>query len=297
VRQAYTKPCTELTKAQNAGVRMNQNLIWTKSKARLNRLHQDNNTKYNWLFLPGGPGLGSESLHNLTEILSLPGNIWFLDLPGDGSNNTEDDEKSFSNWSNALIEATNELDNVILVAHSSGGMFALATPELENNLLGLVLMDSAPNTSWYNSFMEYVKNHPLAEAEKLQKIYENKPSNDSLRELTIACAPYFSLPTSLDTIIEMFASLPFNYKSHLWAENNFDRTYQVKWIPKKIPTLIFSGDQDHLTPLTLFSQAEQFQRQNICIREIKNASHFPWIDNPEQVKQEFIEYCQRLEKS
>lgn len=275
---------------------MNQNPIWTKSKARLNRLHRDNNTKYNWLFLPGGPGLGSESLHNLTEILSLPGTIWYLDLPGDGSNNTEDDEKSFSNWSNALIEATDELDNVILVAHSSGGMFALATPELENNLLGLVLMDSAPNASWQSFFMEHVKNHPLAEAEKLQKIYEKNPSNELLRELTIACAPYFSISTSLDKIIEMLAALPFNYKSHLWAENNFDRTYQAKWIPEKIPTLIFSGDQDHLTPLILFLQAPQFQRKNICIREIKNASHFPWIDNPEQVKQVFVEYCQRLER-
>jgi hypothetical protein len=101
-------------------------------------------------------------------------------------------------------------------------MFALASPELENKLLGLVLMDSAPNASWQSFFMEYGKNHPLAEAEKLQKIYEKNPSNDLLRELTIACAPYFSLSTSLDKIIEILASLPFNYKSHLWAENNSD---------------------------------------------------------------------------
>jgi pimeloyl-ACP methyl ester carboxylesterase len=115
---------------------MNQNPIWTKSNARLNRLRRDNHTKYNWLFLPGGPGLGSESLHNLTEMLSLPGTIWYLDLPGDGSNITEDDENSFSNWSNALIEATNELDNVILVAHSSGGILLLQHQNLKTILWG-----------------------------------------------------------------------------------------------------------------------------------------------------------------
>lgn len=274
---------------------MKKNTFWTKSKARLNRLRQDSNTKYNWLFLPGGPGLGSESLHNLTDILSLPGTIWYLDLPGDGSNITKDNDQSFSNWSKGLIEATKALDNVILVAHSSGGMFALSTPGLENNLLGFVLMDSAPNADWQNFFMQYVKKYPLEEAARLQKIYETKPSDDLLRELTIACAPYFSTPQSLNKIRKMLASLPFNYKSHLWAENNFDRTYQAKWIPQEIPTLIFSGDQDHITPLILFSQAKQFQRQNICVREIENASHFPWFDNPDQVKQVFMEYCQWLD--
>jgi len=187
------------------------------------------------------------------------------------------------------------LDNVILVAHSSGGMFALATPELENNLLGLVLMDSAPNASWQNLFTENVKNNPLAEAETLHEKYEKNPSNTLLRELTIASAPYFSTSTSLEKIIKVLSLLPFNYKSHLWAENNFDRTYQAKWIPEKIPTLIFSGDQDPITPLILFSQAQEFQRQNIWIRDIKNASHFPWMDNPAQVNQVFVEYCQWLE--
>jgi pimeloyl-ACP methyl ester carboxylesterase len=275
---------------------MPQNTIWTKSKARLNQLRHSN-AKYNWLFLPGGPGLGSESLFNLTTILSLPGSIWLLDLPGDGSNNTEDDEQSFSNWSQALIEATQRLDKVILVAHSTGGMFALATPELESNLSGLVLMDSAPNADWQNLFMLYVKEHPLKEAEKLQALYEKEPSNEILGRLTIASAPYFSTANSLNTIEKMLATLPFNYKSHQWAENNFDRTYEAKWIPQKIPTLIFSGEKDPITPLMLFSQAKQFQRENISIQEIKNASHFPWMDNPEEVKRLFEEYSQLLESS
>lgn len=273
---------------------MKKSQFWTQSKARLQCLFEDKNSEYNWLFLPGGPGLGSESLNNLTEILSLPGSIWYVDLPGDGSNITEDDEKSFSNWSSALIEATSALDQVILVAHSSGGMFSLATPELEKNLIGLVLMDSAPNAGWQHFFMTYVKKHPLAEVERLQKIYEKTPSNHLLQELTMACASYFSTPKSLEKIREMLASLPFNYKSHLWAEKNFDQSYQAKWIPRKIPTLIFSGEHDNITPLMLFSQAREFQRQNICIREIKEASHFPWFDNPEQVKEVFAQYCHRL---
>ena len=270
---------------------MKNNIIFTKSNARLKLLRADSSNKYNWLFVPGGPGLGSESLDDLTQILQLPGAIWHMDFPGDGSNITD---KDFSYWQEALIEATNELNNLILIAHSSGGMFSLATPELENNLTGLILMDSAPNKGWQKYFIEYVKAHPLAEADKLQKLYEDNPSNDLLKQLTIACAPYFSTEKSLDKIITMMASLPFNYKSHLWAEKNFDQTYNASWVPQSLPTMIFAGDQDHITPLKLFYESNKFQRNNIVIREIKNASHFPWMDNPDEVKRIFTEYCQLL---
>ncbi len=140
--------------------------LWTKSKARL-RFLKTNPGNYNWLFLPGGPGLGSESLTGLTDLLNLPGSTWQLDLPGDGSNTTGD----FSRWPEALIEAVSALPHVILVAHSSGGMFALATPEVENKLRGLVLMDSAPDASWQTSFAAAVKANPLPEAEKLQALF------------------------------------------------------------------------------------------------------------------------------
>jgi len=98
-------------------------------------------------------------------------------------------------------------------------------------------MDSAPDASWQNLFMHYVKAHPLEDVARLQQIYEAKPSNEILGELTITCAPYSSTSQSLDKLIKMFTTLPFNYKSHLWAEKHFDQTYQAKWVPQKIPTV------------------------------------------------------------
>jgi len=274
---------------------MKKSYLWTKLKARLQLVHTAPGKNYNWLFLPGGPGLGSESLNGLAEMLQLPGTVWHVDFPGDGSNTTTDDAEYFSHWSAALIEVTSALENVILVAHSSGGMFALATPELEKNITGLVLMDSAPDASWQQFFAQYVKENPLTETEKWQTIYDKDPSNETLRQLTIACAPYFSTKNSLQKIILLLQSLPFNYKTHLWAATHFDQTYQAKWVPKTIPTLIFAGDQDHITPLKLFLDSHDFQRENILIREIDNASHFPWLDNPEKIKQIFEEYCQRFQ--
>lgn len=273
---------------------MNKTVVWTKAKARLQLVGEENSAQANWVFLPGGPGLGSESLSGLIELLQLPGSVWRLDLPGDGSNV----EHQFSNWSQGLIEAVQSLPNVILVAHSTGGMFALASPELEQHLLGLILMNSAPSAGWQNVFMQYAQDHPLADngAEEIQQSYETNPSNELLRELTLIGAPYISTPKSLNDIRQMLRSLPFNHQSHRWAERNFDSTYQAQWVPQQLPTLIFSGSHDPITPLKLFTETEQFQRDNIRMREIENASHFPWFDNPEQIQQVFAEYCQWLQE-
>ena len=83
---------------------MHKSYLWSKSGARLQFIKSQGGDPLNWLFLPGGPGLGSESLYQLTECLNLPGSLWHLDLPGDGSNVTSDNTASFKNWPKALMD-------------------------------------------------------------------------------------------------------------------------------------------------------------------------------------------------
>lgn len=276
---------------------MQKSYVWTRLKARLQLIRTTPTAHFNWLFLAGGPGLGSESLSPLTRLLNLPGTMWSLDLPGDGSNLTDDDTAHFSMWPEALVEAVNVLDNVILVAHSTGGMYALATPALENILTGLVLMDSAPNASWQQFFMETVKKYPISEAEKLHEIYSKNPNNEILKKLTILSAPYLFTKTGLEKDISFLESLPYNFRTCEWSAEHFDSSYKAKWIPKNIPTLIFSGEEDCITPLQLFTELDSFGSQNILIRKIKNAGHYPWIDNPDEVIAVFDEYYQTLLKN
>jgi pimeloyl-ACP methyl ester carboxylesterase len=258
--------------------------------------HSTIDANYNWLFLPGGPGLGSESLSWLTKILKLPGAIWHLDLPGDGSNITPDDEKYFSRWSDALLEAVSSLNNVILVAHSTGGMYALATPRLEKVLSGLVLMDSAPDSSWQKKFIQYVQAHPIKQSGKLQIQYAKKPNNRLLKKITISSAPYSFTKKGLNKGVSLLKTLPFNYKTCEWSGKHFDQTYKAKWVPRNIPTLILAGEEDQIIPLDLFIASKKFKRKNIIIRSIKGAGHFPWIENPRQVVNVFNEYYQFLLK-
>ncbi len=273
---------------------MIKNCLWTASGARLQSSQIAEKNNYNWLFLPGGPGLGSESLSSLLEILQLPGTMWSLDLPGDGSNTTLDNRAAFRYWSSAFIEAVGKFKNVILVAHSTGGMYALSTPEIENLLTGLILLDSAPDARWQASFEQILKTHPIPALNALQKRYREHPSDEVLKELTIASSPFLFTKKGMEEGMKMLKSLPYNYEICQWSEEHFDQTYEAKWAPQKISTLILSGDHDLITPLKGFSDDKRFCRDNIELKSIKDAGHFPWLDNPTDVATIFREYCSQL---
>lgn len=267
---------------------------WTASGARLQRIGPRSKERLHWLFLPGGPGLGSEYLSSLTSLLKLPGTVWHLDLPGDGSNTTIDNRSSFSHWSRALVEAVDSLPHVILAAHSTGGMYALATPQLEKKLEGLVLMDSAPDASWRGPFLKKVKEIVLPEAERWAKIYYETPNNETLREWMLASAPYSFTQAGLAAGRELLKDLPYNYESCQWSAEHFDATYQARWTPKTMPTLIFAGSEDMICPLSGFEKWKEFHRPNILLREIPKAGHFPWVENPAAVMALFNEFTDRF---
>ena len=44
-------------------------------------------------------------------------------------------------------------------------------------------------------------------------------------------------------------------------------------------------------------KAKKFKRKNISIAEIKNAGHYPWIENPRQVIAIFKKYSKNLPRS
>jgi pimeloyl-ACP methyl ester carboxylesterase len=275
---------------------MAKNYLWTASLGRIQLFRSMEGRNYNWLFLPGGPGLGSESLFPLLNILELPGNMWRLDLPGDGSNTSFQSglKASMQNWSQAIGEAVTSFDKVILVAHSRGGMFALSLPELEKALKGIVLLDTAPDRNWQEQFALTIERSPLPEAKKLEEAYNKNPNDESLKRSVLAFAPYMFTQKALERGIKALEHLPYNHEAYRWALENFDPIYEGKWVPKQIPTMILSGAEDIATPLELFTQKKEFDRPNIFMREIKNARHFPWIDNPQDVMEAFKEYVLRL---
>lgn len=240
--------------------------------------HDDNHP--NWVFLPGGPGLGSEYYMDLIKLLDLPGKIWRLDFPGDGSN-IDLPTVDYNRWASDFIPAIAHLKRVVLVTHSFSGMFTLSIPRLEDCLDGYILMDTAPDREW-------LSNH--AHFDEAEKAYKQNPNDDTFRALVIARWNEFMNESSKDKAIALLSSLPIHRKAYEWARAVFHPHYEAKWVPQHIPTLILSGEDDKLTPLKYFADKPSFHRPNITLTEISGASHFPWVEKPQAVKKIYDDY-------
>src|SRR5271170_5066336 len=81
-----------------SGTSKMKNYLYDSNHVRY-ELYQTNEGKpYNWLFFPGGPGADSSYLRSLVDELKLPGNVWLIDLPGNGSNLQDAPQDNFDSW-------------------------------------------------------------------------------------------------------------------------------------------------------------------------------------------------------
>ena len=265
---------------------------FTPSGVRMRR-HVQRPGQLNWLLLPGGPGIGSESLEELADLLDVAGSIWLVDLPGDGSNVSPPGLDPFALWPAVLAEAVDALPHCVFVGHSTGGMYLLSTPRLEEQLAGLALISSAPDTKWRQAFAKMAAAHPLPALEAATVAYEADRTDEGLRRMAVAAAEWNFPTPSLDLGRELLGRMPYNAAAVEWSDRNFDETYAAQWWPARLPTLILGGDQDRIVDQSLWD-APRFNAPNVTRRTINGAGHFPWIDNSEQVRQAFADWGARF---
>ena len=267
--------------------------LWTKQSARFELINSRRGNNLNWVFLPGGPGLGSEYLREFALSLELPGQTWLLEMPGDGSNQFTEKPIDYSQWPQDLATAVNSLDRVVLVAHSFGGMLALSSPELQDHLSGLILMDTAPNNQWMHSSSCSGSNCDIPKTTPTMTNYEKNPSDPGLKQVALNMGPLFFSPAQIKEGTRLLEDLPYNHLPYDWINKHFNPTYQAKWIPQTIPTLIISGTEDILTPVSLFQQDKRFNRPNIKTILIPHAGHFSWINHQAELKTIFQDFSKK----
>lgn len=267
---------------------------WTRSGVRL-RVVARRPGPWNWLFVPGGPGLGSESVAGLAEASAVPGTAWLVDLPGDGSNRGPDvPERPFERWPGVLAEAVEGLEHAVMVGHSTGGMFILSVPELAARLAGLVLVSSAPHAGWRPVFERWAEAHPVDGVAEAGERYGTAPGDETLRALTVAAAAWSFTPTGLADGQALLEALPYCHEAVAWADENFDATYRAQWEPRNVPTLIVGGAEDHIVDQSLWALTPGFTGPNVLPRTIEDAGHFPWIERPDAVRDAFAELTAAL---
>lgn len=252
----------------------------------------------NWLLLPGGPGLGSESLHELVDTLDVPGAIWMVDLPGDGSNRIPPGapEDVFSVWPRAVVEAAQAVPNAVFVGHSTGGMYLLDTPELAPLLKGLALLDTAPDASWHARFVAMTEAFPLPDVDAAAAIYESNRGDDTIAALAVASAPWNFAPAGVEAGRKLLAHMPYNNAAVEWSEAHFDHVYQARWWPETIPVLRIAGAHDRIVWQGGWD-APRFQTTNVIVRAIADAGHFPWIENPAAVREAFGALAEQIQQN
>jgi len=247
---------------------------------------------YTWIFLPGGPGLGSAYLEPLCISLNLPGTTLLVDFPKDGANT--EGLLNFAYWKKGLIDLISNCKNPVLVTHSFSGMFALDTPELEPYLTGLVLM----NTTTRNTFFEYVGKmqnlHQLPDLVPAAAEYHLSPSSETYKAFWNTYKYYCFTTEELTLGEQMISLFTFNSSSYHYAIEHFYVDYQYHWQPK-IPTLTIASEKDFICPPAIFTEDKIFQQDHILNKIISQAGHCPWILYLNEMKYCFNEYILKIE--
>lgn len=248
-----------------------------------------------WLFLPGGPGLGSESLAGLVDHLQLPGTSWLVDLPGDGSNRQPPGapRNPYLLWPDVFLEAVSMVTHPVAVGHSTGGEYLLSIPELERRLVGLALISSAPDAGWMPVFEQMVQANPLPAVQQAKERYEASGSGEDLRAVSVASAPWTFTPEGLSVGVRLLQEMPYNPAADEWSAEHFDTTYVASWWPRTLPTLIISGSEDRIVAQHLWDDPF-YQTPNVTRAVIHGAAHFPWLDRPADVRRAFHDFARSL---
>lgn len=257
--------------------------FWTALGVRLRRARRTSGP-WNWLFFPGGPGIGAESLRELVDAADCPGASWLVDLPGDGSNVAAPGAPPdpYSVWPHVLLEAVDAVPHPVAVGHSTGGEYLLSVPALEDRLAGLVLVSTAPHSGWMPTFEGMCAANPLPEVVAATERYAADPTDDNLGRIAVASAPWNFTAEGLPAGRDLLARMPYNRLAVEWSDEHFDREYVASWFPTATPTLILSGGADRIVDQSLWDD-ERYRGDHVAHDVIEGGAHFLWVERPEAV--------------
>jgi pimeloyl-ACP methyl ester carboxylesterase len=268
--------------------------FWTTGGVRLRRARRTPGP-WNWLFFPGGPGIGSESLIELEATARCPGTSWLVDLPGDGSNVDAPGapEDPYGRWPHVLLEAVDAVPHPVAVGHSTGGEYLLSVPGLEERLAGLVLVSAAPDCGWMPTFEAMCAADPLPEVAAATERYEVDPTRHNLADIAVAAAPWNFTAEGLPAGRDLLARMPYNRLAVEWSDLHFDHQYVSSWFPAATPTLILSGSADRIVDQSLWDDP-RYRGPHVRRVVVDGGAHFLWIERPDAVSQAFAQFASTL---
>lgn len=203
---------------QGEKVFKNETVVFDACHTRLTLAQSNTAQSYNWLFLPGGPGVDSSYFAELIELLNLPGNVWLIDFPENGSNKRQMDDHTdydFSTWEGCLKHVLRSFDNAILVGHSFSGLYPLLFPEIEKDLSGLVILHSA-SRPWVDSCINTGNAKELPPLEQELAAFLAHPAAEIFDQFFKKAVHYYFTPQALQKGTELLSRGAWNYHALHW---------------------------------------------------------------------------------
>lgn len=248
---------------------MSEKEITTANGAKLSLEKEIDGGNINWIFIPGGAGLGSEYLKSLIDPLNTPGSYWRLDLPAD----------DYEKWTDILFEVVEALPNCALIGHSFGGMLALQIPQLEHKVLALITIGSALDSSFIQRLEELVETKGLPQPTQALEPFLFTPNLETMKSAFEILTPYYFTDANIEKGKALFANTAMDPKAFHWYLMRFFPQYELKWIPDSVPTLMLCGEKDYIQQYNDVKADSRLSKPNVNIAAIPEAAHFPWIEN------------------
>lgn len=236
--------------------------IQNKYGAKIRCIQCYDNSSYDMLFIPGGPGFDSEYMISLSTIIVANTSRYLIDLPN----------KDFDKWTEILLQTIKQFNNPILICHSFGAMLVLLIPELDGIIKKLVILNSSP-VLWFDP----------TKLTREVRCFLDRPSYKSMQSALVASGQLYFDKRNVSDGSFFLSKLKFDYEPAKWWLDRIIRYgYNAKWVPT-IPTLVVCGEYDNVTYLSLWYVNGKFIKQNIKMTLVSNAGHFSWLENPSQV--------------
>lgn len=225
----------------------------------------------NPIVLLHGWGANSDSLYSLFHYFKKKYLVINIDLPGFGKSDTPNKSFDGEDYKNIILKFISnlKLKNFTIIGHSFGGRIGIRiASENPFELKSLILIDSA-------GIREKKTNK--------QKISES--TFKILKKLTLKIIKGKSQEKILDYLRNIFGSTDYKMQKGIMRDTlvkvvNEDLTSNLKKI--KIKTLIIWGEKDKELPIKhAYLMHDLIKNSKLVI--IKNAGHFPFLDNTTKV--------------
>ncbi|MEU0175256.1 hypothetical protein ABZ178_18170 [Streptomyces massasporeus] len=181
-----------------------------------------------------------------------------------------------------LAEAARLLDDVVMVGHSTGGMFMLPCPELEGQLAGMALVSSAPHAGRRQTFAQWAGDRPVAGPAEAADDCGQDPNDETLRLLILAAAEWNFTSEGLAARRPLLDGLPYCHDAVAWADAHFDAPYRARWKPHSgLPALIVSGAEAHVVDQHLWGASRPSAGPTCCGARSRAPPTSPGSQTPE----------------